>query len=79
MSNDLNYVLRLKDLFTKTMTGAANQTKKMDGLVSGLGNKIAGLAAGASVLAFGKAVIESLKNYEYFSVESTSKEIFFPV
>jgi len=67
MNNDLNYVLRLKDLFSKTMTGAMNQTKKMDGLVSGLGSKLAGLAAGASVLAFGKAVIESLKNYEYFS------------
>lgn len=67
MSNDINYVLRLKDLFSKTMSGAMNNTKKMDSVVGSLGNKLAGLAAGASIVGFGKAVIESLQNYEYFS------------
>jgi tape measure domain-containing protein len=80
MANNLEYILRLKDQFSKTMQGAANQTKGLDGKMGGLKNKMGGLGkavgslggmiAGAfavgSIVSFGKAVIESLKNYEYF-------------
>jgi len=72
-NNELSYTLRLKDLFSKTMQGAANQVKGLDGKMSGLTNRLSGLGTmmtGAfsigAVVSFGKAVIESLKNYEYF-------------
>jgi tape measure domain-containing protein len=55
------------------MQGAANQVKgldsKMSSLKQGLGS-LGGMVAGAfsvgAVVSFGKAVIDSLKNYEYF-------------
>ena len=73
MANDINYTLYLKDLFSKKMGSAISQTDKLDKGMSGLTNgasKLGGVLAGAfsvgSVVAFGGAVIESLKNYEYF-------------
>jgi tape measure domain-containing protein len=74
MANNLEYTLRLKDLFSKTMQGASNQVKgldgKMNGLkksISGVGTMIAGAFAVGAVVNFGKAVFDSLVNYEYFS------------
>jgi len=66
MSKDLNYTLSLKDLFSKQMRGAADSTSRMDSSMSKLGAVIGGAFAVGSVVSFGKAVIESLKNYEYF-------------
>ena len=73
MANNLEYTLRLKDLFSKTMQGASNQVKGLDGKmgalkkgISGVGTMIAGAFAVGAVVSFGKAVIESLKNYQYF-------------
>ncbi len=66
MSKDLNYTLSLKDLFSKQMRGAADSTAKMDSSMSKLSGAIGGAFAVGSVVSFGKAVIESLKNYEYF-------------
>lgn len=72
-NNNLEYTLRLKDLFSKTMQGAANQVKGLDGKMSALktsmsslGGMVAGAFSVGAVVSFGKAVIESLKNYEYF-------------
>lgn len=72
-SNNLEYTLRLKDLFSKTMQGAANQVKGLDSKMSrlkqsmsGLGTMVAGAFSIGAVTSFGNAVIESLKNYEYF-------------
>jgi|694.fasta_scaffold02285_40 phage tail tape-measure protein len=66
MSKDLNYTLSLKDLFSKQMRGAADSTSRMDSAMSKIGGTIAGAFAVGSVVSFGKAVIESLKNYQYF-------------
>ena len=73
MANNLEYILRLKDQFSKTMQGAANQVKGLDGKMGGLKSSLGGLKgaiAGAfavgAVVSFGKSVLESLKNYEYF-------------
>ena len=73
MANNLEYTLRLKDLFSKTMQGASNQVKGLDGKMNslksslgGLKGAIAGAFAVGAVVSFGKAVLESLKNYEYF-------------
>lgn len=72
-NNELSYTLRLKDLFSKTMQGAANQVKgldsKMSGLknrLSGLGGMIAGTFAIGGVVSFGKAVFQSLDNFQKF-------------
>jgi uncharacterized protein (DUF2342 family) len=69
-NNNLEYTLRLKDLFSKTMQGAANQVKGLDSKMSGLkssmsslGGMVAGAFSVGAVVSFGKAVIESLKNY----------------
>lgn len=73
MANNLEYTLRLKDLFSKTMQGASNQVKGLDGKMNSLKSSLGGLkgtiAAAFSigaVVSFGKAVIDSLKNYQYF-------------
>ncbi len=106
-NNNLEYTLRLKDLFSKTMQGAAKETAKLDSGLKKSTQRFADLRkaaeqmqkqsekarvdaiisaktgqsafskmgtaamvgwgiAGASVMSFGKAVVESLKNYEYF-------------
>lgn len=106
-SNNLEYTLRLKDLFSKTMQGAAKETAKLDDGLKKSTQRFSDLRkaaermqkmnenarvqaiidaknkesaftkistaaavgwgiAGAGAVSFGKAVIESLKNYEYF-------------
>lgn len=67
MAKDLNYTLSLKDLFSKQMRSAEASTSRMDKTMSSLQNKLAGLGAGLSIGVFGKAVFDSLRNYEYFS------------
>lgn len=56
------------------MQGAASETKrldsamsKLDGRLSTMGKAVAGYFAFSSIKDFGSAVIDSLKNYEYFS------------
>jgi tape measure domain-containing protein len=73
MANNLEYTLRLKDLFSKTMQGAANQVKGLDGKmgalkkgISGVGSMIAGAFAVGAVISFGKAVFASLDNFQKF-------------
>jgi hypothetical protein len=74
MNTDLQYTLRLKDQFSKTLQGAYASTSKLDSRMNKLSsgfnklNAMVGVAiGGASIVGFGSAVIESLKNYEYFS------------
>jgi len=70
----VEYVLSLKDLFTSKIKGATSQTEKLNNAVgktqrafSSLGAAV-GVGVGiAGVVGFGKAVVDSLKNYEYFS------------
>lgn len=68
-SNNLEYTLRLKDLFSKTMQGAANQVKGLDGKMSRLKNTFGGLQgiiAGASIAGFAKSVFDALDNAQKF-------------
>ncbi|MFN5416001.1 MAG: tape measure protein [Flavobacteriia bacterium] len=72
-SNKLEYVLSLKDQFSKGLRGAADETAKLDSkmnaMKSGIG-KIGGVIAGAfavdKIIEFGKAVFDSLDNYQKF-------------
>lgn len=75
MAKDLNYTLSLKDLFSKRMQGAVNETSKLDSkmnstarLAGGLAIKIAGMFAVGGIVGFGKAIFNSLDNYQQFSV-----------
>jgi hypothetical protein len=70
----VQYTLSLKDLFSNKIKTATTQTEKLNSVVGKTQNlfRSMGSALGvgvgiASVVGFGRAVIESLKNYEYFS------------
>lgn len=74
MENNLTYRLTLKDFFRKTMLKATDDTKKLDNgmnklntTISKVGTGLATFAGVNAVVSGGKAIIESLKNYEYFS------------
>jgi tape measure domain-containing protein len=67
MAKDLQYILSLKDLFSKQMRGAFSETNRMDGVMGSLQNKLLGLGAGLSLASFGKSIFDNLRNYEYFS------------
>lgn len=71
---NLSYQLSLKDLFSSKMANAIGMTSKLDSKVSGLNskmNRMGGAIAGAvgvgAIISFGKSVLDSLVNYEYFS------------
>lgn len=73
MANNLEYTLRLKDLFSKTMQGAANQVKGLDGKMSslkqslgGIKGAIAGAFAIGGIVSFGKSVFAALDNFQKF-------------
>ena len=73
-TNNLQYTLSLKDLFSKKMAGAIASTGKLDSKINGLNSKmsrlsttIVGAFSVGAVVSFGKAVLDSLVNYEYFS------------
>jgi hypothetical protein len=66
MAGSLDYILRLRDQFSQTLQGASNKVKGLDGAMGSLKGAIAGAFAVSTVVSFGKAVIESLKNYQYF-------------
>lgn len=75
MSNTgVEYVLSLKDQFTSKIKGATNATEKLNGSVSKVQSSFSGLGSAlgiglgvAGVVSFGKSVLDSLTNYEYFS------------
>jgi phage tail tape-measure protein len=72
-SNNLEYTLRLKDLFSKTLKGASKNVEGLDSKMKGLNNSFAGLKnlvmggmIGAGFISFGKAVFASLDNFQKF-------------
>lgn len=74
MANKLEYLLSLKDAFSSKLNklndGVKGTDKNINGLqskLSGLGSAIVGAFAVGSIVSFGKAVFDSLRNYEYFS------------
>lgn len=74
MSKSVEYIISLKDLFTPKIKSAISSTEKLNSSVSkvkssfnGLGTAIGVGLSAASVVSFGNAVLESLKNYEFFS------------
>jgi tape measure domain-containing protein len=73
-NNSVEYILSLKDKFSSGIKSATTNTEKLNGAVGqaqkslgGLGGAL-GIGLGvAGVVSFGKAVVDSLVNYEYFS------------
>lgn len=70
----INYILSLKDLFTGKMNLAENSVSKMDSKMNALKNRstqlssaLVGVFSATAIIGFGKAVVDSLTNYEYFS------------
>jgi tape measure domain-containing protein len=75
MSNQsVEYVLSLKDKFSSGIKKATTNTEKLNGAVgqaqkslSGLGGALGLTIGAAGIVSFGRAVVKSLVNYEYFS------------
>jgi tape measure domain-containing protein len=70
----VEYILSLKDLFSSKIKAATSSTERLNSVVNntqksftGLGSALGiGIGVGGMV-AFGKSVVDSLSNYEYFS------------
>jgi len=75
MSNTgVEYQLSLKDLFTPKINKAVSSTEKLNSIVSTTGRTLGSLGGAlgvglgvAGIVSFGKSVVDSLVNYEYFS------------
>lgn len=73
-NNSVEYVLSLKDKFSSGIKSATSNTEKLNGAVNkvqksfgGLGTAL-GIGLGAAgIVSFGREVVKSLVNYEYFS------------
>jgi tape measure domain-containing protein len=70
----VEYKLSLKDLFTSKIKKATSATEKLNKTVSGVRSSFSsfgsalGIGLGAAgIVSFGKSVLDSLVNYEYFS------------
>jgi tape measure domain-containing protein len=75
MANNLEYILRLKDQFSKTMQGAMTKVKNLDTTMSKIKNrftemssaaKVGWAIAGAGALSFAKSVFDALDNAQKF-------------
>jgi tape measure domain-containing protein len=73
-NNSVEYILSLKDKFSSGIKSATSNTEKLNGAVNqaqkSLGSLGGALGIGlgaAGIVSFGKAVVDSLVNYEYFS------------
>lgn len=75
MSNtSVEYILSLKDKFSSPISKATQKTEQLNKAVNNTKNALGNLAGAmgigigaAGVVSFGKAVVDSLVNYEYFS------------
>ena len=75
MSNtSVEYILSLKDKFSSPISKATQKTEQLNKAVNTTKNALGNLAGAmgigigaAGVVSFGKAVVDSLVNYEYFS------------
>ncbi len=73
-NNSVEYILSLKDKFSSGIKSATSNTEKLNGAVNqaqkslgGLGGAL-GIGLGAAgIVSFGREVVKSLVNYEYFS------------
>ena len=73
-NNSVEYILSLKDKFSSGIKSATSNTEKLNGAVgqaqkslSGLGGALGVGLGAAGIVSFGREVVKSLVNYEYFS------------
>lgn len=73
-NNSVEYILSLKDKFSSGIKSATSNTEKLNGAVNQAQRSISGLGAAlgiglgaAGIVSFGREVVKSLVNYEYFS------------
>lgn len=68
-NKELRYKLSLQDLFSKKMQGAVDQTKRMDSTMSGLGTRIAGVAAGLGLGALAKEMVSTGAKFDSYKLQ----------
>jgi hypothetical protein len=74
VNNEVEYTVSMKDLLSSKIKNATTETNKLQTAVGGVKSSInsiggaLGISLGvAGIVSFGKSVVDSLKNYEYFS------------
>jgi hypothetical protein len=74
VNNEVEYTVSMKDLITGKIKAATAETKKLQTAVGDVKNSFNSIGGAlgigisvAGIVSFGKSVVESLKNYEYFS------------
>lgn len=65
-NKELKYRLSLQDLFTKKMSGAVNETKRMDSTMSGLGSRIGQVIGGLAIASLGKTIVTTTAKFQGF-------------
>lgn len=68
-NKEFKYKLSLQDLFSKKMQGAVDQTKRMDSSMSGLGTRIAGVAAGLGLGALAKEMVSTGAKFDSYKLQ----------
>ena len=66
MAKNLEYILNLKNNFSKTMQAAANSTANMDSKMNSLTSKLGGLAAGIGVTALAKEMVTTGAQFDSY-------------
>lgn len=66
MGKNLEYILNLKNNFSKTMQEAANSTANMDSKMSSLTSKLSGIAAGIGVGALAKEMVTTGAEFDSY-------------
>ena len=65
----LEYLLTLKDDFTKKMKAAEDKTKGLDSSMSGLGGRIAAIAGGIGIGALGKEIVQVGAKFDSYKLQ----------
>lgn len=65
-AEEVKFTFGMDDQFSKKAKEAESKITSLESKMSGLGKMVAGAFSVAAVVSFGKAVVDSLVNYEYF-------------
>jgi hypothetical protein len=65
-AEEVKFTFSMDDQFSKKAKEAESKITSLESKMSGLGKMVAGAFSVAAVVSFGKAVVDSLVNYQYF-------------
>jgi uncharacterized protein YfcZ (UPF0381/DUF406 family) len=71
MSEEVKFIFNMDDQFSAKAKQAEANVSKLEESLTGLKSKAAAAFSIGAVVRFGKSVVDSLKNYEYFHASIT--------